>query len=318
MAQTDTGRASALPLGSPDWQQVLAQTYAPVAYTPSFVLYQQAYFGAEDASRIYYNDNQPVAVWPLAVREGRITSNGGPILPPLMVDGLQERVQKRIVSECLRELDETMSALGQAEVETSEVNKEGFSLWQRRVREAGGKFAVPGVEMFIDLGWEPERIHSNIRKSYRSLIRQGQKEYSTILGVNILPLQRLHAEVAGRVTRGEETWQAQQSAVEVGEAFLVYVLDKADEVVGGALFHRSDDEGLYAVGVYRRDLHDQPLGHLVQAFAIEHMQNLGLSWYYLGLRPYEGVSDKELQIAHFKEGWATHFFPRIATTIRLK
>jgi FemAB family protein len=169
----------------------------------------------------------------------------------------------------------------------------------------------------VDLGWPYERIRANIRKSYRSLIQSGKKEYDTILGMNVEPLHKLHIEVAGRITRGDETWERQQEAVDAGEAFLVYLLDKADCIVGGALFHRSRDEAAYAVGVYRRELHDAPLGHLVQAFAIEHMQVLGLRWYYLGLRAYE-ANEKELQIAHFKEGWATHSFPRVTACIHRK
>jgi FemAB family protein len=282
-----------------------------VEYTPTFVRYQESYFFAEDASLIIEHDRRPVAVLPLAVYEGNLTSNGGDILPPLMVAGLPEKVEKKIVADCLRHVDAECLRIEQALWRSTEiVRQEGLSLWHRRLRERGARVAEPTTELFVNLAWPAERIRANIRKSYRSLIEQGKKEYSATLGVNILPLKRLHLEVAGRVTRPDTTWEAQQGAIDAGEAFCVYLLDKDENPVGGALFHRSRDEGLYAVGVYRRDLHDKPLGHLVQAFAIEHMQRLGLKWYHLGARPYE-ANEKELQIAHFKEGWATHSYPRL-------
>jgi len=318
--QANQGRASVLPsVLSTHWQTVLAEAeHVPVQYTPSFIRYQESYFGIEDESQIFFNDNRPVAVWPFAVKDGWATSNGSEVLPPLFVAGLPERVQKHIITDCLNHLNGTLDRTGHNQWWTNEVvRKDGISLWHRRVLEHGGEPYPAQVELFVDLGWSYERIRTNIRKSYRSLLHSGKKDFDTILGMNIEPLHKLHIEVAGRITRSDETWERQQEAVDAGEAFVVYLLDKAECIVGGALFHRSRDEAAYAVGVYRRDLHDAPLGHLAQAFAIEHMQVLGLRWYYLGLRAYE-ANEKELQIAHFKEGWATHSFPRVTACIHRK
>jgi lipid II:glycine glycyltransferase (peptidoglycan interpeptide bridge formation enzyme) len=67
------------------------------------------------------------------------------------------------------------------------------------------------------------------------------------------------------------------------------------------------------VGVYDRKLFELPLGHLVQYSAIKEMKRRGLRWYKLGSMalPHlkSDLSEKEISISHFKEGFATHFIP---------
>jgi FemAB family protein len=288
-----------------------------VPYTPSFVRYQTEYHGLADLSQVIYHDRRPVAVWPLGVKDNWPCSNGGAVLPPLMVRGLPERVQKKIVADCLRTVQEACEKYGAFQTWSSEIVMPhgGVSLWHRRIMEHGGRASIDH-ELFVDLTMPLDDIRACIRKSYRSLLTH--KDFVPSLGTHISPLQVLHLEVAGRVTRSQATWDRQQDAIDAGEAFCVYLHDRDAHLVGGALFHISRTEGLYAVCATDRNLNKLPLGHIIQWYAIEHMQRLGLRWYYLGLRPYV-ASDKELSIAHFKEGWATHVFPRVTTeTLRRK
>lgn len=84
-------------------------------------------------------------------------------------------------------------------------------------------------------------------------------------------------------------------------------------MVGGGFFQVTRDEGVYAVAAYDRALFDKPLGHAVQYRAVEEMKNRGIRWYKIGARPYPGdqppPSAKELRIAEFKQGFASHIFP---------
>ena len=68
----------------------------------------------------------------------------------------------------------------------------------------------------------------------------------------------------------------------------------------------------YAVGVYDRQLFDKPLAHLSLYAAIGHARENGARTFILGERPYPSdsppPSDKELQIAYFKEGFATELW----------
>ena len=313
-AELQKGGAQALP-----WQSVLEMcAYVPVDYTLGMVRYQTAYFGLEDLSRVLWHDNEPVGVWPLGLRDGgptgrQLTTNGTEILPPLLAVGLPERTEKRVIADCLREVQTICERIGQLQWWSKEVVMlDGLSLWHRRMMEHGGRASVDH-ELYVDLGWGLEEIRANARKSYRSLVTAGQKQYLASVSDEVAPLKALHLAVAGRQTRSDATWQAQQDAVESGEAFCVYLHDRQDKLVGGALFHHSRDEALYAVGVYDRTLRDKPLGHVVQVAAMDEMQQRDVEWYHLGLRPYV-ADEKELSIAHFKEGWSTHVFPRVTTS----
>jgi len=83
--------------------------------------------------------------------------------------------------------------------------------------------------------------------------------------------------------------------------------NNTDEIVGGAYFDLTKDEANYSVGVYRRDLSDQPLGHVVQDRAIQYFLDLGLKRYKIGHKPFQTLnselSQKEKSISEFKSGF---------------
>ena len=104
-----------------------------------------------------------------------------------------------------------------------------------------------------------------------------------------------------------------------GGAFLVMLRENDGRLIGGGCFQYSKDEGLYAVGAYDRSLFDEPVSHIVQITAIEHLLRLGLKRYRLGRRPYPGdpdhPQDKDLSIGYFKEGFATHMSIELMTSL---
>ncbi len=158
-------------------------------YLPTYIAYQEAYHGAQDQSQIFFNDGKPVAVLPLAMKDGWVTSNGTDVVPPLFVDGLPEKVRKRIVGQAL---DEVQGRLKNDSWITHEIAFGHLSLWHTRVLEAGALACPHTVELFVDLGLDTGQLWSNIRKSYRSLIKQAERQYQVLVGVNIRPLQKLH------------------------------------------------------------------------------------------------------------------------------
>jgi FemAB family protein len=119
---------------------------------------------------------------------------------------------------------------------------------------------------------------------------------------------------AGGVTRSNESWEKQLEAIDSRDAFLVYISDRQSGLmVGGGFFHSTRDECYYAVGAYDRSMFDKPLGHVVQYRAMQEMKDRNIKWYKLGDRPYPeaygGERSKEITIADFKQGFATHTFP---------
>ena len=126
--------------------------------------------------------------------------------------------------------------------------------------------------------------------------------------------KNLHLKISGRKTRSDETWDIHLDNIKQQQGFLIYLLNASGEMDGAGFFNFSQNEGLYAVAAYDRNLFDKPLGHIVQYRAIQELKKRGIVWYKLGHRPYQTdqptPTDKEVSIAEFKEGFASNIFPR--------
>jgi len=199
----------------------------------------------------------------------------------------------------------------------SALKGQGLSEWMGLLLTQGG-YPILGCDLFVDLSLSIDSIKSHFRKSYKSLINSGSKNFKIVTCCDANPLswnefRSLHLEVSGRVTRSDESWNLQYKSIELGEAFLIALRDDTGRMVGGGFFNATVDEALYAVGVYDRRLFEHPLGHMVQYAAILEMKRRGIKWYKLGSMalPYlqSAPSEKEISISHFKEGFATHLFP---------
>lgn len=316
-----------------DWDRVLELSgYAPVTHSRAMVRYQLGYISHQlalcvDASLVIYHDNRPVAVWPLSLRRlesgWELGSNEGSVLPPLFIAGLGSRVLKSLTAGMIVFIHKLCKEYGMSEWRGVESfrGQYGASPWHCQLMENGAQ-AKLSHELYVDLSLDIADIKANLRKSYKSLLTSGLKLWS----VNRLyreqsaafeEFRELHKQVAGRVTRHIDTWDEQERAIQEGAALLIFLRSDAGNMVGGGLFHISGHEGMYAVGVYDRNLFDKPLGHLVQMRAIEEMKAMGMRWYKIGERLYPGdlpaPTEKELGIAHFKEGFATHVFFKLHT-----
>lgn len=310
-----------------------AATYAslpfrPLDYLASSLDYQLAYQRGhggmwEDLSCILHANGKPVGIWPITLSKQEnswnISSHGMPIMPPLFVDQCPSSIIKKLTKNCLDvlnyfaiqfELKNWVSSFGFIE-------RMHCSDWELLLMRDGAYCEVHH-ELYIDLTKSLAEIKASFRRSYRSLVNSGEREWT----VDVLrapgnhkiwsEFRCLHAEVSGRVTRCSESWDQQYTALQRGEAFLIFLRNSNGRMVGGGYFMNSDDEGVYAVGAYDRNLFHKPLGHVVQYKAIDELKNRGCRWYRLGRRIFSSStpspSDKDLSIAHFKEGFATHVF----------
>jgi FemAB family protein len=314
------------------WNSTLAALhYIPVLYSSASIDYQLAYqesHGGDwwDMSLVLYYDRRPCGVWPLAysVTQGRaaVSSHGLSILPPLFVKGLPAKSRRTLERDCLKMLDGMCRAGGTAAPESAESFADepsaGLSDWHARILLHGGSVAVQH-ELYVNLSLELDAIKARFRQVNKSQVNAGLRLWQS--GVMAEPnvglwneFRELHLEVAGRVTRSSATWELQNQAIVEGNAFLVYLRNAEGRMVGGGFFSTTRDEGDYSVAAFDRSLFDKPLGHVVQYLAIEEMKRRGLRWYRIGLRPYPSESptptDKEMSIGEFKEGFATHLFPR--------
>lgn len=307
--------------------------YIPVAYTNASIDYQLAYqqgHGGEwwDISMIVFWDNKPSAIWPLSFSlkdgKGSLSSHGLPVIPPQVSPACPVSSRKRIEKSCL-DLAEAIAKSAQLGVWSSAESfseSMGLSDWYAEAMARGAECAVRH-DLFLDLRPDMAEIKRNIRSSYKSLITGGMRIWS----VGVLEsvdesiweeFRLLHHRVSGRKTRSDETWALQLQDIGNHNAFLVYLRNSNGDMVGGGLFNFTRDEGVYAVGVYDRSLFDKPLGHVVQYRAIEELKNRGARWYKIGARPFHSETpiptDKEVSIGEFKQGFASHVFPKFQLT----
>lgn len=312
------------------WDNTLAQlAFAPVAYNQYEIDYQLAYqrglgIDCQDLALVLYHDSRPCGIWPMSCAEHNgqalLTSYGRPLVPPLFVKELVNKSKKTLIKNCL-DFVEAMCAelgIGSCQIAESFSDEVGLSDWHEQVMQRGATVSIQH-ELFVDLSMDIADIKARFRKSYKSLVTEGLRTWRVEVLRESNPavwdgLRMLHQKMAGRVTRSIETWELQHQAIGKGAAFLVHLHNAAGELVGGGYFAVTRDEGVYNVGVYDRTLFAQPLGHVVQYRAIEEMKARGLRWYKIGYRPYpsqdRNATEKEVSIGEFKQGFATHVFPK--------
>jgi len=235
-------------------------------------------------------------------------------LPPFLLPSLSRKQQRKILQKCLSFYHQLAAHLNIKQLCSQFIFTPGESeTWYNLLLEQG---AVPkfSQELYCDLSHSQERYLSLIRDKYRSHIRKAAKlwDVQVKLAVNdelYQQFKQLHIEVVGFKTRSDHTWQQLQDAVNANNAFCVFVFDNLGKMIGAAQFSHTQAQAVYSVGVYDRSLFDQPLSHIVHYRAIEQMKAIGLKRYHIGARchPSEWMqpSDKESQIGHFKEGFAT-------------
>ena len=309
-----------------DWTVVLASVNDyMVDYDLSTIAYHGLYFSSQlefqQQAMVFYASGKPVAVWPLSFSRQAdnllVGSNGSDILPPLMLPNLAEKVTKKVVNAALQLLTEMKTSHAATYQLKYNMLRDGCSQWYKSLQDNYQLLDVTHA-LYVDLNLDLDIIKAGFRKSFRPLVTKGLRSWNIDVIAERCPavfeeFRLLHIAVAGRETRPKSTWDEMHDAMSTGNGFMVTLRDDAKELVGVGYFMINQQQGLYGVGVYKRELFDQPLGHAVQYKAIEYMQSLGMTTYCIGQRPYpqdrNAPTAKEVQIGYFKEGFATHMYP---------
>ncbi|MBT4512413.1 MAG: hypothetical protein HOC20_09430 [Chloroflexi bacterium] len=191
-----------------------------------------------------------------------------------------------------------------------------LSFLGKHLLDQGGQ-ATPYFTQIVDLSLSHDSLHSQIRKSYKSLINQGSKnltifviDNTTITPEDIENFRLLHLEASGRETRSRHSWQVQYEMVCHKEAFIVFGYLEGILVTAG-LFPYSPRCCFYGVSASKRDLFEKPLSHAVIWTAMLHAKKQGLVFFELPevLFPNEGEpfpTEKEIGISTFKRGFGGH------------
>jgi hypothetical protein len=178
---------------------------------------------------------------------------------------------------------------------------------------ARGAVMRPQFIARVDLAAGPAAWRAALRKSSRSLINWGRRNL-TIGYVNrdtpdramFNDYRAFHAQVAGRTTRGAESWDVMFESIArgAGELNVAFLEGK---LIAASMFIDGTETSVYASGVYDRTQFDKPLAHYPLWLGIERARERGLKTLELGEVPVKNtVPDKEYQIGYFKRGFATH------------
>jgi FemAB family protein len=314
---------------STQWRQVLAlgsldKCVFDIESIDYYIEYCKEKSNFESLSSVVFQNSQPIAVFVLEIaNEGKtkfVTSNGGNITSPIYLKDLSKKVIKKINESLLTAISEFRKESFEYCFEY-ELNENGCSDWYVNLVT---KYKVKEIvhNLYVDLSFPIEEIKSNFRKSFRPLVNRGVELWdvkiidydSTDIDKQFITFRDFHAFVAGYKSRSNKSWALQAEMVKVGKAFVVSIFDD-DELIGFGFFPKNDMHCVYAVGVYDRDRFSQPLGHVVQFKAIEYMKKMGVKKYQLGIRFFltqqRSASEKEINISHFKEGFANLMLPAI-------
>jgi hypothetical protein len=170
---------------------------------------------------------------------------------------------------------------------------------------------------FLDLSLKHPIRH--VRKSYRSLINWGEKNLDVkvfssdnCLFEDVQRMMQFHIEVSGRVTRSEDTWRLQYDQIRSKYAFMIQAYYEK-KLVASNLIMIGGRQAYYAVGVYDRQqmAMKRPMSHYPIWRAILEAKNYGCISFLLGsVNNDEDISDKEINIAMLKDGFASSIMDR--------
>lgn len=291
--------------------------FAEIEDHPQTGAYARLYYPAvhgdacRDLSFAILVDEAPAAIVLVTLLDGKLCLYGLP-LRVFYADGADAAVRANATRLAMTELDRLAADFSVAEISVREPAASLLSPLGDACLARGARAAFKLVAQ-VELPPGPDAWRKNLRKSYRSLLNWGKRELRIETPASRLEIadgferfRAFHREVAGRVTRGEDSWRAMEEFVANGGGELV-LAHLEDRLVSANLFIDGKKTSIYMTGVYDRNLFDKPLAHYPLWHSLERARTRGLHQAELGDVFFKGdVSDKEQQIGYFKKGFATH------------
>lgn len=267
----------------------------------------------EDAGFMLYERDNFLAAFVCAADKtmGKSLSAWG--LPAIFLRSSQLKPEhwNEVRNTTQKHLQKIFSAYPSATFEFQEYpSSQGLSPVGTTLLEGG---VTPENACFITILLSPSEdiLWSHIRKSYKSLIHKGEREFqcrlidtNTVTKEDIEAFRLLHKSVSGRSTRSHASWTQQFEAIKANEAFSVFLLLEGN-LVGASYFLCGLTRCYYGVGAYRRELFDRPVAHVAIWQAIREAKRRGCAFFDVG-RWYaksSNATEKEKNISHFKCGF---------------
>ena len=290
--------------------------------------YYAAVAGAEfsDHTFMLEDGGMPVALVECDVSTGRLGRFGAPLeirFRPDAAYGLRKLALRQVMVEFSR-LQTEAGFDGVDVISSAESDPDGLILGACL---GAGSAPRQVFHSEIDLSLEEKAIVGDFRSGHRQQMRWGEKNLELKYVDRENPDRNLfecfrdfHAVIAGRVTRGAESWDIMFAFLASGQADLVTgFLD--GKMVSATMVMDAAGTAVYASGVYDRSRFDLPLAHYPLTAAIFRARRRGARWFDIGEGYYTGDNAKMASISYFKRGfssrlraknnWQLDFRPRL-------
>ena len=301
--------------------------YLPVEYSNHWIKYQTEYFSSQndtfvDCSILLLWDNKLCGILPISIHKDNsnyiLKSHSSKMLPPLFIKNFSKKSSLKIIQKIYTSFNIfcKQNNIDKIEFTETQYNNGNISLWHELLINNEMQIDIE-YEIFVNLNFSIQEIKSSFRESYKSLISSSQKIWSNYIlesfDINIWnEFKNLHFDVSGKKTRNDKTWDIQHDSLVKKHSILIYLRDCNNLMIGGGFFDFTNDEAVYSVGVYKRELFDKPIGHLVQMLAIEYFKSKGVRMYKIGTYTFNQKkhTKKEISISHFKKGFSNCLLPK--------
>jgi hypothetical protein len=183
---------------------------------------------------------------------------------------------------------------------------------------AAGGLVRTALHAVADLSRSDEELRADTRRSNKPQFNWGQKSLDVAYCNRENPdrgllssYRQLHAQVAGRTTRVERSWDAMFETIAQGEGELA-LARLEDTLVAGLITVDGTTTSYYASAAYVREEFEHPLSHWPVMDAILRAKRRGVRWFDVGEVPFPGeVTPKEEAIGHFKKGFTSRLELRL-------
>ncbi len=270
------------------------------------IKYQKEYYkdrNFEDVSFVIVDGDEPIAGMALSVDDNSISGFGR---PAIYIEK-DKKARDIVTEELIRLYSFSRNFYYCDELEN------GLSIVSSFLLNRGMK-PKPVYSQIINLSKTKEQLHSELRKSYKSLCsdkNDGEYQLLTVgiesrfIDIFIDRFKKLHKFVSGRQTRSDETWQLQKKMLIDGCAYGIALWKPSSkggqlqiEMPAAALFMYNDVSVYYAVAASIEGVNT----HSLVWRAILKAKELGCNSFDMGGQLYSG-NEKELNISKFKRGF---------------
>ncbi|MDD4611361.1 MAG: GNAT family N-acetyltransferase [Patescibacteria group bacterium] len=277
----------------------------------------------QDFSFLVYKQDQIMAIVPLTLefypdKNVKEFSFGGWAIPaPALKNSISSEERKIIFESIFSKIDElarqekaSLSRFVYSPLSDNYLNKK----ISPDIFLDFGYIDISVSSQIIDLRKTQDELWKNLRRNHRrSILKNSRSKVGFFTSQNLTDdvfraYQEMHRRAAGRKTRPGITFELMRDWLRKGFAFLAVVEFDGKKI--GFEYYSIYKNQVYAFSAANDPNYEKmPIRHFLEWESILWMKKQKFSFYEIGHQPYWSPSQKQLNIAHFKEGFGGLIMP---------